>query len=198
MTSATDAPTRFRWDRLTYASALGYCVLVSGLSVGVVLGELRAQFHINGVIAAMHGSTFGVGLLVSGVWGVGVVDRIGRRTAQRLRDAGDEKAQGGANLFHEGMERFAGLYDRALVSLLDHLPEDVIVLLDDPDGLQARVEDLDEGIARAFAAAREEYPLISPPEQLYLSVQAKGWGRNGTHALMLALAEMSGIDWKAR
>lgn len=81
MTPGTDAPTRFQWDRLTYASALGYCVLVAGLSVGVVLGELRAQFHINGVIAAMHGSTFGVGLLVSGVWGVGVVDRIGRRTA---------------------------------------------------------------------------------------------------------------------
>ena len=88
MTSATDAPTRFRWDRLTYASALGYCVLVSGLSVGVVLGELRAQFHINGVIAALHGSTFGIGLLASGVWGVGVVDRIGRRTALMVAAGG--------------------------------------------------------------------------------------------------------------
>jgi len=41
-------------------------------------------------------------------------------------------------------------------------------------------------------------PGLGLAEQLYLSVQAKGWGRNGTHALMLALAEMSGIDWKAR
>jgi len=41
-------------------------------------------------------------------------------------------------------------------------------------------------------------PGLALAEQLYLSVQAKGWGRNGTHALMLALAEMSGIDWKAR
>jgi len=63
------------------SSALGYCMLVAGLSVGVVLGELRDQFHISGVIAALHGSTFGIGLLVSGIWGVRLVDRVGRRTA---------------------------------------------------------------------------------------------------------------------
>jgi predicted MFS family arabinose efflux permease len=79
-----EAPTKFRWDRLTYASALGYCMLVAGLSVGVVLGELRAQFQISGVVAALHGSTFGIGLLVAGVWGVKLVDRIGRRSALRL------------------------------------------------------------------------------------------------------------------
>lgn len=38
-------------------------------------------------------------------------------------------------------------------------------------------------------------PGLALAEQLYQSVKAKGWGRNGTHALMLALAEMSGIDW---
>ncbi len=73
--------TKFRWDRLTYASALGYCLLVAGLSVGVVLGELRQQFHLSGVTAALHGSTFGIGLLIAGVWGVAVVDRLGRRNA---------------------------------------------------------------------------------------------------------------------
>lgn len=72
---------RFRWDRLTYASALGYALLVSGLSVGVVLGELREQFDLTGVVAALHGSTFGFGLLAAGLWGVRVVDRLGRRTA---------------------------------------------------------------------------------------------------------------------
>lgn len=41
-------------------------------------------------------------------------------------------------------------------------------------------------------------PGLALAEQLYQSVKAKGWGRNGTHALMLALAEMSGIDWKNR
>lgn len=41
-------------------------------------------------------------------------------------------------------------------------------------------------------------PGLALGEQLYLSVKARGWGRNGTHALMLALAEMAGIDWKNR
>ncbi len=41
-------------------------------------------------------------------------------------------------------------------------------------------------------------PGLALAEQLYLSVKAKGWGRNGTHALLLALSEMSGIDWRSR
>lgn len=41
-------------------------------------------------------------------------------------------------------------------------------------------------------------PGLALAEQLYQSVKAKGWGRNGTHALMLTLAEMSGIDWTKR
>ena len=59
-------------------------MLVAGLSVGVVLGEIRAEFELNGVIAALHGSTFGIGLLAAGVWGVPLVDRIGRRSALLL------------------------------------------------------------------------------------------------------------------
>ena len=82
------APTKFRWDRLTYASALGYCMLVAALSVGVVLGELRTQFHLNGVVAALHGSTFGIGLLVMGVWGVALMDRVGRRRSLQVAVAG--------------------------------------------------------------------------------------------------------------
>ena len=62
-------------------------MLVAALSVGVVLGELRDEFHINGVIAALHGSTFGIGLLVAGMWGVRIVDRVGRRTALQLSSA---------------------------------------------------------------------------------------------------------------
>jgi 3-hydroxyisobutyrate dehydrogenase len=41
-------------------------------------------------------------------------------------------------------------------------------------------------------------PGLALAEQLYQSVKAKGWGRNGTHALMLALAEMSGVEWTKR
>jgi 3-hydroxyisobutyrate dehydrogenase len=36
-------------------------------------------------------------------------------------------------------------------------------------------------------------PGLALANQLYLAVQAQGWGRKGTHALMLALESMSGI-----
>ncbi len=41
-------------------------------------------------------------------------------------------------------------------------------------------------------------PGLALAHQLYQSVQAKGCGRNGTHALMLALADMSNVDWLKR
>jgi len=92
--------------------------------------------------------------------------------AQRLRDAGDEAAKGGANLFHDGMERFAGYYDDALASLLDYLPSDALVVVDDPAALAGRAEELSEGVRRGFEDARREYPLISPPEKLFLPASA--------------------------
>jgi len=88
MTATTTTPTEtFTWDRLTLAVTVGYCLLVAGLSTGVVLGELRNQFHLSGVVAALHGSTFGVALLVVGIWGVSIVDRLGRGNALRLSGA---------------------------------------------------------------------------------------------------------------
>ena len=79
MSATTIVTDKFRWDRLTYSSALGYALLVGALSVGAVLGELREQFDLSGVIAALHGSTFGFASLAAGIWGVRVVDRLGRR-----------------------------------------------------------------------------------------------------------------------
>lgn len=83
MSATTDheAPAAFRWDRLTVASAMGYCLLVATLSIGNVLGELRAEFDLSGVVTALHGSMFGGGLVVAGAFGVRLVDRIGRRAA---------------------------------------------------------------------------------------------------------------------
>lgn len=57
----------------------------------------------------------------------------------------------------------------------------------------------DMGIALAEAKRMGlSLPGLALAEQLYLSVKAKGFGRNGTHALLLALSEMSGIDWRSR
>jgi 3-hydroxyisobutyrate dehydrogenase len=41
-------------------------------------------------------------------------------------------------------------------------------------------------------------PGLALSQQLYQAVQAQGFGRNGTHALMLALSSMAGIDWRNR
>ena len=41
-------------------------------------------------------------------------------------------------------------------------------------------------------------PGLALAHQLYLAVQSQGHGRAGTHALALALAAMSGVDWKGR
>ena len=81
MTATPLITGKFRWDRLTYSSALGYALLAGGPSIGFVLGELRHQFGLSGVTAALHGSVFGVTALilgVSGVPGTFVVDRRGR------------------------------------------------------------------------------------------------------------------------
>ncbi len=92
--------------------------------------------------------------------------------AQRLREAGDDAARGGANLFHEGMERFAGHYDRALATLDDYLPDDTILLIDDPAKLNERAEDLAALVARGFDEARAQYPLVSPPAELFRPSEA--------------------------
>ena len=41
-------------------------------------------------------------------------------------------------------------------------------------------------------------PGLALAHQLYLALQAQNHGRDGTHALMLALASLSNIDWKNR
>ena len=41
-------------------------------------------------------------------------------------------------------------------------------------------------------------PGLALGHQLYLALQAQGHGKDGTHALQLALASLSGVDWKSR
>ena len=41
-------------------------------------------------------------------------------------------------------------------------------------------------------------PGLALAHQLYVSLKAQGHGRDGTHALELALSRMAGFDWKGR
>jgi len=63
------------------------------------------------------------------------------------------------------MERFAGYYDAELGGLLDHMPPDTLLALDDPAALDERAEELWDAVRRGFDETRAHYPLISPPEE---------------------------------
>jgi 3-hydroxyisobutyrate dehydrogenase len=57
----------------------------------------------------------------------------------------------------------------------------------------------DMGIALAEAKRMGiAVPGLALAEQLYQAVAAQGYGRLGTHSLMVALAQISGIDWLKR
>ena len=57
----------------------------------------------------------------------------------------------------------------------------------------------DMGIALAEGKRLQlSLPGLALAEQLYRAVEAQGYGRKGTHALLLALGRLSDIDWKAK
>ncbi len=57
----------------------------------------------------------------------------------------------------------------------------------------------DMGIALAEAKRMNLcLPGLALAHQLYVALKAQGHGRDGTHALELALARLSGLDWKNR
>ncbi len=56
----------------------------------------------------------------------------------------------------------------------------------------------DMGIALSEAKAMQlSVPGLALAHQLYVALQAQGRGDNGTQALLLALAELSGVEWQA-
>ena len=100
-------------------------------------------------------------------------------------DDGRAAARAGAFLFHDGMERFAAHYDPDLGTLLDYLPEDALVVLDDPGALRARAGELDALVRRGFEESRGPYPSLSPPESLFLP----------GGAFETLTAARPGVDW---
>jgi 3-hydroxyisobutyrate dehydrogenase len=56
----------------------------------------------------------------------------------------------------------------------------------------------DMGIALSEAGAMKlSVPGLALAHQLYVALQAQGGGRNGTQALLLALAKLSDVEWEA-
>ena len=115
----------------------------------------------------------------------------------RLRGAEDEPGGPGAAgairpddpaagaLFQDGLERFAALYDPGMGTLMDYLPQDTLVLTNDPGALIARAEDLERLIQRGYHEALAHYPRLSSPDQLFVP---------GAEIATL-LRERPGADW---
>jgi 3-hydroxyisobutyrate dehydrogenase len=63
------------------------------------------------------------------------------------------------------------------------------------------VEHFIKDMGTALAEAKRmglALPGLALANQLYIALRSQGHGRDGTHSLMLALASLSGIDWKNR
>ncbi len=63
------------------------------------------------------------------------------------------------------------------------------------------VEHFIKDMSIALAEAKQlglSLPGLALAHQLYLALQAQGHGRDGTHALQLALASLANVDWKNR
>ena len=97
-----------------------------------------------------------------------ILERLSAAQASARDGDSDRSRRASGSLFHDGMERFAAHYDRSLGTLLDYLPDDTLVVLDDPGKLRERAEELEELIDRGHAESKAHYPAISAPAELYL------------------------------
>ncbi len=118
----------------------------------------------------------------------GEAEEVAARLQRARADDGEAQGDGAVStrfLFHDGMERFAGHYDLALGSLMDYLPEDALVLADDPGRLRDRAAELDELIERGHRESLEHFPGVSSPDELFLPAAA----------FDELLRERPGADW---
>jgi 3-hydroxyisobutyrate dehydrogenase len=87
-------------------------------------------------------------------------------------------AAGSWSLTNYGPRILAGNFEPGF--FVEHFIKDMAIALDE---------------ARRLGLA---LPGLALAQQLYQSVRALGYGKKGTHALQLALAAMSGVDWSKR
>lgn len=98
--------------------------------------------------------------------------------AERVLQSVASGAAGSWSLSNYGPRILAGNFEPGFY--VDHFIKDMAIALDE---------------ARRM---RLSLPGLALAAQLYQSVAALGFGKKGTHALQLALAQLSGVDWRAR
>ncbi|HXU69464.1 MAG TPA: NAD(P)-dependent oxidoreductase [Polyangia bacterium] len=98
--------------------------------------------------------------------------------AERVLQSVASGAAGSWSLSNYGPRILAGNFEPGF--FVEHFIKDMGIALDEARRMKLSLP----GLALAM--------------QLYQSVQALGYGKKGTHALQLALAAMSGVDWQRR
>ena len=69
-----------RWDRLTLGIGLSYALLAWSMGYGAVLPELRDEVHMSASVASLHGSLFGIFLLLLATVGRRLLAAFSNRT----------------------------------------------------------------------------------------------------------------------
>lgn len=136
--------------------------------------------HQGGPGAGQHTKMVNQTLIATGMIGVCEALLYGHRAGLDLDKVLESVASGAAgswSLSNLGPRIIAGNFDPGF--FVEHFLKDMRIALDE---------------ARRMKLA---LPGLALAEELYLAVAAQGYERQGTHALMLALAHLSGTDWTA-
>jgi 3-hydroxyisobutyrate dehydrogenase len=134
-----------------------------------------------GAGAGQHTKMVNQILIASGMIGVCEALLYAHRAgldAERVLSSVASGAAGSWSLSNYGPRILAGNFEPGF--FVEHFIKDMAIALDEARRMKLSLPGL------ALAA------------QLYQSVQAIGYGKKGTHALELALAQMSGVDWQQR
>jgi 3-hydroxyisobutyrate dehydrogenase len=134
--------------------------------------------HLGGAGAGQHTKMVNQVLIASGMVGVCeallYAQQAGLDLDKTLR-AVSGGAAGSWSLSNYGPRMLGGDFDPGF--FVDHFVKDMGIAL------------------REAEAMRVAVPGLALAQQLYVALQAQGGGRNGTQALLLALASLSGIEW---
>jgi 3-hydroxyisobutyrate dehydrogenase len=136
--------------------------------------------HQGGPGAGQHTKMVNQTLIATGMIGVCEALLYGYKAGLDLEKVLESVASGAAgswSLSNYGPRMIAGNFEPGF--FVEHFIKDMGIALEEARRMQLAL------------------PGLALAEQLYQAVAAQGYPRKGTHSLMLALAQMSGIDWLA-
>jgi 3-hydroxyisobutyrate dehydrogenase len=138
----------------------------------------RTLVHLGGPGAGQHTKMVNQILIATGMIGVSEALLYAQQAGLDL-DKALEAVSGGAagswSLSNYGPRMLAGDFDPGF--FVDHFVKDMGIALDEAKAMRLSV------------------PGLALAHQLYVALQAQGGGRNGTQALLLALARLSDTEW---